>query len=247
MATVRTPKISADILQITSTITIPKWPSKSDFPADILKYMKKNATEKEALKLMKTNKYFIRKKCPFVYFGDSVRLTQNFVYQLLSPSNDMNYRIEELPNNLGISGELFIQHENLISQFISKCVTCDLKSLFFSNHYWYKNKIISYDDFKFLTSSGRLEILNLGPTIVTSNNGEIIPYESLLDYTPALRYLSLNYNQNLQLSQKFIEKICSSNMEVFGVYQLPENFGRKAFLANLAKKKPNLQVRLYFK
>uniref|UniRef100_A0A914Q3H5 Uncharacterized protein n=1 Tax=Panagrolaimus davidi TaxID=227884 RepID=A0A914Q3H5_9BILA len=155
----------------------------------------------------------------------------------------MNYRIEELPNNLGICGTLFIQEKDLVSQFISKCVVCDLKDLIFINDWW-KTRKISYADFKFLTSSGRLEKLILGTTIVTSNNGEIIPYESLLDHTPTLRYLFLNYNQYLKLSQKFIEKICASNLEEFGVYRLPKNFETEAFLTNIAKKKPNLRVLL---
>uniref|UniRef100_A0A914Q1I8 Uncharacterized protein n=1 Tax=Panagrolaimus davidi TaxID=227884 RepID=A0A914Q1I8_9BILA len=241
MATVRTAEISADILQITSTIKIPKWSPASDFPADILKYMKKNATEKQVLKLMKTNKYFIREKCPFIYFGVRVSLTQNFVHQILSDTNVMNYRIEELPNNLGISGALYIQHENLLSQFNSKCIIFDLKCLYFINQWW-KIEKISYDDFKVLTSSGRLKTLDLGPTIVTSNNGEIVPYESLLDHTPSLRYLYLKYNNYLQLSQKFIEKICASNLEGFTISHFPKNFKREAFLANLAKKKPNLRV-----
>uniref|UniRef100_A0A914PV50 Uncharacterized protein n=1 Tax=Panagrolaimus davidi TaxID=227884 RepID=A0A914PV50_9BILA len=243
MAIVRTAKISVNILQITSKIKIPKWPPKSDFPTDILKYMKNNATEKQALKLMKTNKYFIREKCPFIRFGVRVFLTQEYVLQYLSIRDVMNYRIEKLPNNLGICGTLHIGNESLLSQFISKCVTCDLKDLVFIN----KIEKISYDDFKFLTSTGRLETLCLGQTIVTSNNGEIIPYESLLDHTPELRSLCLEYNQYLQLSQKFIDKICASNLKVFGVYELPENFERETLLAKIAKKKPNLQVYLYFK
>uniref|UniRef100_A0A914PV17 Uncharacterized protein n=1 Tax=Panagrolaimus davidi TaxID=227884 RepID=A0A914PV17_9BILA len=245
MAKVRTAKISAEILQITSKITIPKWPPASDFPADILKYMKKNVTEKQALKLMKTNKYFIREKCPFIYFGDYVLLTQNYVHQAFSPPNVMNYTIKELPHNLGISGRLNIRKENLLSQFISKCVTCDLKWLIFINNNWWKIEKISYDDFKVLTSTGRLEKLDLGKTTVTSNNGEIIPYESLLDHTPALHYLCLEYNENLKLSQKFIEKICASNLEKLEVFKLPEYFKREAFLANMAKKKPNLRVHLF--
>uniref|UniRef100_A0A914P0V1 Uncharacterized protein n=1 Tax=Panagrolaimus davidi TaxID=227884 RepID=A0A914P0V1_9BILA len=244
MANYRNGKISADILQITSKIKIPKWPPKSDFPADILKFMKKNATEKQALKLMKTNKYFIREKCPFIYFDDYFVLTQNFVHQTHSTPKAMYYRIEELPNNLGISGTLNVQHENLLSQFISKCIIFDLKCLNFN---WLKNVKISYNDFKFLTSSGRLEKLDLGPTNVTSKNGEIIPYESLLDHTPALRRLCLEYNRYLILSQKFIEKICASNLEKFEVFKLPKNFEREAFLAYLAKKKPNLRVLLHFK
>uniref|UniRef100_A0A914R020 Uncharacterized protein n=1 Tax=Panagrolaimus davidi TaxID=227884 RepID=A0A914R020_9BILA len=244
MAKVQTAKISADILQITSKITISKWPPKSDFPADILKFMKKNATEKQALKLMKTNKYFIREKCPFIYFDDYFVLTQNFVHQTHSTPKAMYYRIEELPNNLGICGTLHIQHENLLSHFISKCVMFDLKCLNFN---WTKNVKISYNDFKVLTSSGRLEKLDLGPTIVTSKNGEIIPYESLLNHTPALRRLCLEYNHYLKFSQKFIEKICASNLEKFEVFKLPINFKREALMSYMAKKKPNLRVLLYFK
>uniref|UniRef100_A0AC35FR08 Uncharacterized protein n=1 Tax=Panagrolaimus sp. PS1159 TaxID=55785 RepID=A0AC35FR08_9BILA len=104
----------------------------------------------------------------------------------------MNHKIEELPNNLGFSGTLYIQHENLLSQFISKCVICDLKCLKFINNYW-------------------------------------------------------EYNQHLKLSQKFIDKICASNLEEFVVYQLPENFKRETLLENMAKKKPNLHVYLRFK
>uniref|UniRef100_A0AC35GMT6 Uncharacterized protein n=1 Tax=Panagrolaimus sp. PS1159 TaxID=55785 RepID=A0AC35GMT6_9BILA len=243
MARVRTGEISADILQITTKIKIPKWPPKSDFPDNILKYMKKNATEKQALKLMKINKYFIREKCPYIYFGDLL-LTKNFVYQSFSSQNVINYRIEELPNNLGINGTLYIGHENLLSQFISKSVIFDLKCLNFINNNWWKTGKISYNDFKVLTLSGHLKKLSLVKTIVNSNNGEIIPYESLLDHTPTLRYFSLECNNYLKFSQKFIEKICASNLKEFKVFQLPKNFETEAFLANMAKKKPNLRVHL---
>uniref|UniRef100_A0AC35GCT7 Uncharacterized protein n=1 Tax=Panagrolaimus sp. PS1159 TaxID=55785 RepID=A0AC35GCT7_9BILA len=198
---------------------------------------------------MKANKYFIRENCPFIYFGDNVSLTQNFVEQALKHSAHagalclMNYGIEELPNNLGINGTLYIRKENFLSHFISKCVTCDLKSLIFG---WCINEKVTYDDFKFLTSSGLLEKLCLGKTIITSNNGEIIPYETLLEHTPALRFLYLEYNNYLKLSHKFIDKICASNLEVLKVCQLPENFERDAILAYLAKKKPNLRARLFF-
>uniref|UniRef100_A0AC35GIK8 Uncharacterized protein n=1 Tax=Panagrolaimus sp. PS1159 TaxID=55785 RepID=A0AC35GIK8_9BILA len=244
MATVRTAEISADILQITSTIIIPKWPPASDFPDNILKYMKKNATEKQALKLMKANKYFIREKCPFIYFGDNVTLSKNFVHQIFFSSNRMDYRFDKLPNNLGIYGTLDIRHENSLSQFISKCVACDLKCLYLPNNWWKIGKI-SYDDFKVLTSSGRLERLSLGETIVTSDNGEIIPYEFHLEHTPSLRILCLKYNNCLQLSQKFTEKICASKFEIFQVFELPKKFKREALLAKMAKKKPNLLVELF--
>uniref|UniRef100_A0A914PNJ3 Uncharacterized protein n=1 Tax=Panagrolaimus davidi TaxID=227884 RepID=A0A914PNJ3_9BILA len=44
---------------IISNIKIPKSPPLSDFPSDVLKYMKKNASLKQAFKLMKMNKYFV--------------------------------------------------------------------------------------------------------------------------------------------------------------------------------------------
>uniref|UniRef100_A0A914QT56 Uncharacterized protein n=1 Tax=Panagrolaimus davidi TaxID=227884 RepID=A0A914QT56_9BILA len=144
------------------------------------------------------------------------------------------------------SGTLNIQHENILSPFVSKCVIFDLKCLIFGNKWWGIEKI-SYDDFKALTSFGRLEKLDLGSTIVTSDNGEIIPYDSLLDHTPALRFLRLVYNPYQQLSQKFIEKICASNLEYFKIFELPKNFKGETFLAQIAKKKPNLQVYLSFK
>uniref|UniRef100_A0A914Q592 Uncharacterized protein n=1 Tax=Panagrolaimus davidi TaxID=227884 RepID=A0A914Q592_9BILA len=57
----------------------------------------------------------------------------------------------------------------------------------------------------------------------------------------------LFYNSFKPLSKNFIEKVCTSNLEKFTLSRLTEDFNFEEFLAEIQKKKPKLDVRLFFK
>uniref|UniRef100_A0A914QW89 Homing endonuclease LAGLIDADG domain-containing protein n=1 Tax=Panagrolaimus davidi TaxID=227884 RepID=A0A914QW89_9BILA len=177
-----------DVERIVSNIKIPKSSPQCRFPSDVLKNMKKNANPKRALKLMKLNKFFLQEKCPFIHFAG---ITDSFGDSVIAgfwTSKQKRYPIDKLPNNIGIGDALILRllfKAEYLSHFISKIIICDIKQLKCFN------LRILYDEFKFLTSSGRVENVELKDTFVTSKKGEIISYENLLGLLPSLMYLKL--------------------------------------------------------
>uniref|UniRef100_A0A914P0J0 Uncharacterized protein n=1 Tax=Panagrolaimus davidi TaxID=227884 RepID=A0A914P0J0_9BILA len=145
--------------------------------------MKANANPKSALILTRLQKYFIQEKCPFYYIGDFVILDENCL-EVHEPKHQRN-SLDHFPNNLGFKGQLEVNSEVLLPQLISKIIICDITHLNFSAIR------ISYNSFIFLTASERLQELDLDEITVTSKNGEIVPYEDLLDHVPFLRHLKL--------------------------------------------------------
>uniref|UniRef100_A0A914PWA7 Uncharacterized protein n=1 Tax=Panagrolaimus davidi TaxID=227884 RepID=A0A914PWA7_9BILA len=169
--------------RILSNFKIPKSPPSSDFPSDALKYMKKNANPKQAIKLSKFKKYFIQEKCPFIYLGDYIHIYKDIVE--FYNQEQKNYKINEIPNNLGIGIQTFhVYFDNLLPQLISKILICDLKRLQISSCVK-----LSFDDFKFLTSSKSFLELYLYGKVVDKDG--TVPYETLLDNVPSLRHFSM--------------------------------------------------------
>uniref|UniRef100_A0A914QTT3 Uncharacterized protein n=1 Tax=Panagrolaimus davidi TaxID=227884 RepID=A0A914QTT3_9BILA len=232
--------IEKDIRQIASNIKIPKYVPSTKFPSDVIKYMKKNAILKQTVKLMKLNKFFLQEKFELFYLGDKTS-----VYQLnnnsvrISVNGENHYSIDELPNILGVSRYLLIYTDNVLPRLISKIIICDLKYLLLTL------LRISFNDFKFLTSSVNFKKLLLNRAIVFSKNDEIVPYECLLDHVPYLQELRLSHILSSEISKVFIEKICSSNMKKLAFSDIDEKFEFESILASL-KKKPNLDVHLSF-
>uniref|UniRef100_A0A914PMZ2 Uncharacterized protein n=1 Tax=Panagrolaimus davidi TaxID=227884 RepID=A0A914PMZ2_9BILA len=169
---------------IISKLTIPLYPPSSNFPSDVLKYMKANANPnpKSSVKLMKLNKFFLQEKCPFTFLGQRVTLFQD----CLKGRRYKEYKLDELPNNLGFSDGICVEDGSLLPQLMSKTVACELETLTL------KAQQISFDGFKFLISSGKIKRLELHNSCVINENDEIIPYEDLLDLIiPSLRTLEL--------------------------------------------------------
>uniref|UniRef100_A0A914Q5D7 Uncharacterized protein n=1 Tax=Panagrolaimus davidi TaxID=227884 RepID=A0A914Q5D7_9BILA len=104
----------------------------------------------------------------------------------------------------------------------------------------------NYLAFKFLTASGKIKELELNQTIVTLKNGNVVPYEILLQHTPNLRVLKITYDPQKRLSKKVVLKICESNLEKLVLEGLTGDFKFESFLAAIAKKKPNLDIHLHF-
>uniref|UniRef100_A0A914QN89 Uncharacterized protein n=1 Tax=Panagrolaimus davidi TaxID=227884 RepID=A0A914QN89_9BILA len=222
--------------RIISNFKIPKSPPPSDFPLDVLKHMKKNANPKLVIKLSKLNKYFIHEKCPFIYLGDNVDISNDSVS--VWNQGRKNYKINEIPNNLGIGRIFHVYYENLLPQLISKVVICDLKYL-----YIYTDAKLSFNDFKFLTSSESFFKLGLYGKVVDEDG--IVPYETLLENAPFLRHFSIGHSSPLHLTKRFFEKFTASNLEKLFLYDLTKFFDVEIFL-NSMKKKPNLHIYFQF-
>uniref|UniRef100_A0A914PHX9 DUF38 domain-containing protein n=1 Tax=Panagrolaimus davidi TaxID=227884 RepID=A0A914PHX9_9BILA len=199
--------------------------------------MKSNATPKQSFKLMKLHKFFIQEKCTFIYIGGHAHVSFDDVSFWNQENN--KYKINEIPSNLGIEIETFhVHYENLLPQLISKILICDLKHLLIS-----PPAKVSFDDFKFLTSSKSFSELSLYGKIVDKDG--IVPYEILLENVPSLRHFSISRLSPLHLTNNFFEKFCASNLEMLSLWNLTEFFDVEPFL-NSMKKKPNLHIYFYF-
>uniref|UniRef100_A0AC35EVN6 Uncharacterized protein n=1 Tax=Panagrolaimus sp. PS1159 TaxID=55785 RepID=A0AC35EVN6_9BILA len=203
--------------RIGKKVKLAKSPPISEFPADVLKYMKENATPKQIIKSMNVIKYFLPKKCPFTYFGNENFNEYAFLNEntlLVCTPQHIECKLNDIPNNLGISGKLSVWDGRALPKLISKIIVCDIKCL-----HLYAPRI-SYSAFKFLTASGKLKELELKKTIVTLKNGFVVPYEILLENTPNLRKkpnldirlyfeYSVNTRQNINL---YMDKVISAGL-----------------------------------
>uniref|UniRef100_A0A914PMN8 Uncharacterized protein n=1 Tax=Panagrolaimus davidi TaxID=227884 RepID=A0A914PMN8_9BILA len=102
---------------------------------------------------------------------------------------------------------------------------------------------LSFEDIKFLTSSKFFSELSLYGKIVDRDG--IVPYEILLENVPSLRQFSIYRLSPLQLTKRFFEKFCASNLEMLSLCDLTKFFDVESFL-NSMKKKPNLHIYFYF-
>uniref|UniRef100_A0A914QLN4 Uncharacterized protein n=1 Tax=Panagrolaimus davidi TaxID=227884 RepID=A0A914QLN4_9BILA len=221
------------IYHITINILIPKSPPLSELPSDVLRSMKANSSPLKSIILMKLNKFFIKEQCPFNYIGDDVVV---YAAGIGFSNNEKYYKIDELPNDLGISGSLIVVNETVVAELIQKIIIYDLKSLSFHT------EKVSFKAFELLLSLKPTE-LYLGKTIVASNNDEIIPYEELFDHMPSVRHLSLIYEK--PFSQRFLKKLSTSNFEKLTFYGLDNSFDFETFMKSL-KGKPTLDLVLNF-
>uniref|UniRef100_A0A914PKN7 Uncharacterized protein n=1 Tax=Panagrolaimus davidi TaxID=227884 RepID=A0A914PKN7_9BILA len=222
--------------RIISNFKIPKCPPSTDFPSDVLKHMKKNANPKQAIKLSKLNKYFIQEKCPFIYIEDHAYIDSDSI--TFWNQEYKKYKINEIPNNLGIGISCFVRYDNLLPQLISKILVCNLKRLHIS-----PDAKVSFNDFKFLTSSKSFFELDLHGKVVDKDG--IVPYETLLENVPSLRTFFISRLSPLQLTKRFFDKFCASNLEILFLCYLTKFFDVEPFL-NSMKKKPNLHIHLRF-
>uniref|UniRef100_A0A914QE83 Uncharacterized protein n=1 Tax=Panagrolaimus davidi TaxID=227884 RepID=A0A914QE83_9BILA len=226
--------ISQKLDPVITKLTIPLNPPLSTFPSDVLKYMNANANPKQAVKLMKRSKYFLQEKCQYTFLGRYLTLHSDCLENYYR-----EYKLNELPNNLGFCHKLCVEDGSLLPQLMSKTVACELEYLIL------KALRIPFDGFKFLISSGKVKRLELYNSCVINENDEIVTYEDLIDLIPSLRNLELKYNPTRKFSPKFLEKICDSNLEDFNIIELTEDFDFEEFVNSL-KKKPKFNIHLYF-
>uniref|UniRef100_A0AC35GWG7 Uncharacterized protein n=1 Tax=Panagrolaimus sp. PS1159 TaxID=55785 RepID=A0AC35GWG7_9BILA len=159
------------------TKRIISYPPASSFPTDVLKYIKKNATPRQALKIMKACKYFCYQKFPF-YSVKYVNGNRSRWILHSFPEKNLQYfdKIENVPPNLWITEWLEIFNETeAISDLFPKIAYCECSSLIL------KNQILTFDDYVMLTIAGKVDYLYFYNTRIKFDNGELVPFERLIE------------------------------------------------------------------
>uniref|UniRef100_A0A914P881 Uncharacterized protein n=1 Tax=Panagrolaimus davidi TaxID=227884 RepID=A0A914P881_9BILA len=219
-----------DVKKIASSLKIPKSPPSSNFPFDVLKYMKENANPKQAVELMRVNKYFLQREFRFKDYGK------------LTVVDNMFHVYTWDDRNVAITGELRIKDSYgyyFFYRLVCNTVLCDLRCLVLNIRY------MDYEDFKFLTSSGNLKDLSMKGLSKIRNNGKIVPSEIILDHTPLLRKLTIIDVATSIMSSKFVEKILESDLQRLVLFRFPKAFDFELMLTSL-RKKPTLCIILFF-
>uniref|UniRef100_A0A914Q5D9 F-box domain-containing protein n=1 Tax=Panagrolaimus davidi TaxID=227884 RepID=A0A914Q5D9_9BILA len=161
----------------------------SDFPSDILKWMKIKANPKMLLKLMKCCKYFQHfPEFPFFVvkeaFYDGDPRPSSF-----TTLNDEMYLMEEeyIKNNdkkIWVTNDFGIYDPKLVfSTILPKYAVFDIRFLVL-----YHQKL-SFEELKILTASGTIEKMNFEDTIFKSENGKQVFIDSILECVPNLASL----------------------------------------------------------
>uniref|UniRef100_A0A914PZ25 F-box domain-containing protein n=1 Tax=Panagrolaimus davidi TaxID=227884 RepID=A0A914PZ25_9BILA len=153
----------------------------SDFPSDVLKWMKINAKPKMLLKLMKCCKYFQHfPEFPF-FVVKKFHTINNWVETLngkfLTYEGERGF--EKINKKLWITDILAISGQaNIFSSIFPKIALCDVYKLSI-----YGQKL-SFDEFKFLTCSGNVKHLDITKTFINHENGDPVFIDSILKCVP---------------------------------------------------------------
>uniref|UniRef100_A0A914PCF0 Uncharacterized protein n=1 Tax=Panagrolaimus davidi TaxID=227884 RepID=A0A914PCF0_9BILA len=178
----------------TISIKIPAYPPLSDFPADVLKWMKQNVlfSPRLAVKLMKLNKYFLHSQFPYIcikcILSPLEHSADEWYIKNLDDSwmNGLNFN--DIPDNIWLTESLSFDKPNLIPQLLPKVVVFDITELaLFGNSFI----TCSINHFKLITSGRKLERLYLRQILFIDDNGENMPYDVMLEYVPDLVFLNL--------------------------------------------------------
>lgn len=167
-------------------------PPISDFPSDVLKLIKQNASPQQSFKLMRTNKYFQHQSFPFTVVSSFVSTDpievqdHGMIFHLFFPSKpsiNIEYS-EELPNNLWLNNDFMLQKSTkIISEIFPKIVYCGLRSLRLMN------QELSWEDYERLTAARTLNFVLLNNTSVKAKEGEQASLEDLLVKIPLVKHL----------------------------------------------------------
>uniref|UniRef100_A0AC34F201 Uncharacterized protein n=1 Tax=Panagrolaimus sp. ES5 TaxID=591445 RepID=A0AC34F201_9BILA len=180
----------------------------SDFPSDVLKWMKECAKAKMALKLMKCHKYFQHEK--FQYFVvEDVSYDENEDEWTLDMSNDKRHvyeGLQNIPKMLWITDSIHLYGSisNLTSVIIPKIVVCDITHLHLSS------QIIVFDDFKFLTPF--VEYFYFRNTTIKYQNGDTVFLDQLFECLPNVKHIRLWSGTPFLFSENFVNSIEKINL-----------------------------------
>jgi hypothetical protein len=201
---------------------LPVSPPSSNFPSDILKWMKENSKPKTALKLMQICKYFQHPEFPyFVMRQLQGSVSYGWRYQPLLFEIYENLDFESCQNKLWITEELHIfdNHKSkMLLSLLPKIAVCDVLIL----HLIVNN--ITFEQFKLLTAAGNVLELLLQETIIKNENDEIIPLENIFDDLPNLHKLALSRSTNSFYSHEHATSKIPSNLQTLQLHNISETF-----------------------
>uniref|UniRef100_A0A914R6Z9 Uncharacterized protein n=1 Tax=Panagrolaimus davidi TaxID=227884 RepID=A0A914R6Z9_9BILA len=160
---------------------------KSDFPIDVFKHMKANATPKMTFKLMFYSKYFLHREFPYTV----VKQIQPFLnelcyYQNLNGENDDWNSFADIPSNLWITNSIETQtnsNRNVISTLLTKTVVCDINKLELYN------QTITVKELKFLGHV--LKEFDMRLSRIFNENDETLSLEDIFDCLPHIEQMHL--------------------------------------------------------
>uniref|UniRef100_A0AC35ET35 F-box domain-containing protein n=1 Tax=Panagrolaimus sp. PS1159 TaxID=55785 RepID=A0AC35ET35_9BILA len=156
----------------------------SDFPSDVLEWMKINANPKMLFKLMKCCKYF-QHFPEFPYFVvKEFHMINNWVFKTLDGkflTYEGEQEFEKINKKLWITHSLSISGQ--ISSIFPKIAVCDFQKLSISD------QKLSFDEFKFLTCSGNVKYLGITKTLISYENGDPVYIDSILKCVPNVEIL----------------------------------------------------------
>uniref|UniRef100_A0A914QA04 Uncharacterized protein n=1 Tax=Panagrolaimus davidi TaxID=227884 RepID=A0A914QA04_9BILA len=158
-------------------------PPPSDFPSDILKWMKKKDKKPPTLlKLVKISKYFQSLR----FFP--VKAVQSFLgplpwYITLNNERINLNSVEEMPNRLWITEKLSLLSPAYIiyEKLLSNLAFCEAKEMYFAD------QKITFKEYKILTAGKKVEYLRLTSTTLKYENGIDIYYEDFIKFLPKIK------------------------------------------------------------
>uniref|UniRef100_A0A914QFM5 DUF3822 family protein n=1 Tax=Panagrolaimus davidi TaxID=227884 RepID=A0A914QFM5_9BILA len=215
----------------------------SDFPSDILKWMKINAKPKMSLKLMKCCKYFQHfPEFPFfVVKKFEITPDETLLFITLDKKEHFYESLEEFENsntkNLWITEHFYADEvSNLISRLIPKIAVCDFKrlSLF--------DQKITFDEFRFLTDSEKLKYLDLFDTIITFENGNPVFIDTLFKSLPNVKEINYHNHEVPIFSNDFVYTFKDINvpkLEYFNLNMI--SFSYFVLFTKFMDKNPNIK------
>uniref|UniRef100_A0A914Q9Z7 Uncharacterized protein n=1 Tax=Panagrolaimus davidi TaxID=227884 RepID=A0A914Q9Z7_9BILA len=176
---------------------LPASPPWSDFPSDVLKWMKKNAKPKAALKLMQICKYFQHQEFPFFVVKELI-LGNRWRYRTLpgyplKPKNYVTGKFCDQPFDVWVAESLSLAmsswskvlYDDCWGQMLPKLAVHDVKCLSFDH------VSITFREFKVLNDGGKVSSLNLKSAFIRDESHEIVPLENLFECLPNLKDLEM--------------------------------------------------------
>uniref|UniRef100_A0A914PVD6 F-box domain-containing protein n=1 Tax=Panagrolaimus davidi TaxID=227884 RepID=A0A914PVD6_9BILA len=220
-------------------------PPKSDFPSDVLKWLKLNASPRFLYKLMKVCKYFQQKE-PFFFPIKSLCIYKNnATYSLLNGTESAVIPFKSLPSNLWITKELtfYFDLPKSLSDIFSKISVSDVREL------WLKSGKILFKDFKFLTDEGRIRLLKFNGTVVIfhQNDEILVPLETILICVPKIEHIVFannivpSFHSNTSAKNLILPKL-----KKFVLMEFNENFNLELFF-DFIKKHKNTEFEVIIK
>uniref|UniRef100_A0A914P9I6 Uncharacterized protein n=1 Tax=Panagrolaimus davidi TaxID=227884 RepID=A0A914P9I6_9BILA len=191
--------------------------TRKDFPTDVLKYMKLNATPRMSVKLMKICKYFKHREFPFFVIKLIKHCFGEWTYITLDNITITTNSLAEIPDNLWITERIIVSIEEIdFTAFINKIIVSDAESIHFVS------QTIPFNKFKHLCAN--VKNFNSISSYLKDDDGNDICLDEVLESLPNLEALYLNLHCPTITSLERVNRVVSPKLKVFRLDNFLENF-----------------------